>query len=489
MARILGASSRPDQSSRQAPAASGPGWFCVYPKAPRVKQQLISSGLALADFIHRHPRRLTALIAALLLSGTGGAFAVASLAPATPTEPLRLLTETVLPQALGAQLELLETHGFTLYRSDQTRASDSPEGLLKRLGVADPAAAAFLRSNPTARDALFGRASAGRTVNAEADDRQGLQRLSTQWVDADSDTRFKRLVVEKNGAEFGARIETAPLVATQRLASGVIRTSLFAATDEAGVPDSVARQLVDIFESSVDFRRGIHRGDRFSIVYESLEADGEPVRTGRILSAEMVNRGKTHEALWYQESASAKGGYYGFDGQSLRKAYLIAPLAFTRMTSAFGMRNHPVYGGRRGHNGIDYGAPTGTPVRTVGDGVVEFAGVQSGYGNVIYIQHRNKQDTTVYGHLSRIDVKAGQTVTQGDKIGEVGATGVATGPHLHFEFRVNGEPRNPAVVLAEQREQAPVAVHGRADFTRRAAAMKLQLQAAVQAAANATSFE
>ncbi|HMN20071.1 MAG TPA: M23 family metallopeptidase [Ottowia sp.] len=454
-----------------------------------MKQELISSGLAVADFIHRHPKRITAVLAAFLLSGAGGAFAVASLAPTAPTQPLRLLTESVLPQALDAQLQQLDAHAFTLYRSDRTHASDSPEGLLKRLGVADPEAAAFLRRNQTAWDALFGRTSTGRMVTVEADDRQGLQRLRTQWADGDSNSRFKRLVVEKNGADFSARVETAPLVATQRLASGVIRTSLFAATDESNVPDSVARQFVDIFESSVDFRRGMHRGDRFSIVYESLEADGEPLRTGRILSAELVNRGKTHEALWYQESASSKGSYYSFDGQSLRKAYLIAPLAFTRMTSAFGMRSHPVYGGRRGHAGIDYGAPKGTPVRTVGDGVVEFAGVQNGYGNVIYIKHGNKQDTTVYGHLSRIDVKTGQAVEQGDKIGEVGATGLATGPHLHFEFRINGEPQNPAAVLAEQRERAPIAVHGRADFAQLATAMRLQLEAAAQSVADASTFE
>lgn len=456
-------------------------------KHPRVKQELISTGLAVADFIHRHPKRITAVIAALLLSGAGGAFAVASLAPAAPSEPLRLLTEAVQSQALGTQLELLDTHAFTLYRTEQTRASDSPEALLKRLGVADPAAAAFLRRNQLAWDALFGRGTSGRTVTAETDDRHGLEVLRTAWMDGDSSTHFKRLLVTRQDDGFSAQVETAPLVATQRLASGTIRSSLFAATDEAGVPDSVARQFVDIFESSIDFRRGLHRGDRFSIVFESLEADGEPLRTGRILSAEITNRGKAQQALWFQESDADKGSYYGFDGQSLRKAYLIMPLAFTRMTSGFGMRNHPVYGGRRDHAGIDYAAPKGTPVRTVGDGVVEFAGVQRGYGNVIYIKHRNKPDTTVYGHLSRIDVKAGQTVQQGDKIGEVGATGVATGPHLHFEFRINGEPQNPAVVLAEQREQAPVSTRARTEFTRLASAMKLQLEAAAQA--TPASFE
>lgn len=420
-----------------------------------------------------------------MLGGGGGALAVASFAPEAPTEPVRLVSEAVELSPLGAQIEQLDAYTFTLYRSEQTRAADSPESLFKRLGLADPAAAAFVRRNETAWKALFGRGTTGRMVTVEATDRQGLQRLRTHWVESDDDSTFKRLVVERAGDGFAARVETAPLVATQRLASGVVRSSLFAATDEAAIPDSVARQLVDIFESSIDFRRHLRRGDRFSIVYETLEADGEPIRAGRVLSAEMVNRGRTHQALWFKEqSAAGQGSYYSFDGQSLRKAYLIMPLQFTRMTSGFGMRTHPVYGGQRGHAGIDYGAPRGTPVRTVGDGTVEFAGVQNGYGNVIYIKHRNGRDTTVYGHLSHIDVKAGEQVVQGVKIGEVGATGVATGPHLHFEFRVNGDPQDPAAVLAEQREDAPVSASGRPAFAKLASVMKLQLDSANQSASS-----
>lgn len=447
----------------------------------RVKQELISSGLAMADFIHRHPRRIVAALAALLLSTGGGAFAVASLgANAAPTDPLRLVTEAVSPDAVAAQLEQLDGFSFTLYRSETTRAADTPEALLKRLGIADPAAASFLRRNETAWKAVFGRGTTGRTVTAEADDRQGLQQLRTHWVEGDDDRQFKRLVVQKQGSDFSARIETAPLVATQRLASGTIRSTLFAATDEAGVPDGVARQLVDVFESSVDFRRGLRRGDRFSVVYEALEADGEPVKTGRILSAEFVNRGKSQDAVWFQASGSDAGAYYDFDGQSLRKAYLIEPLAFTRVTSNFGMRRHPVFGGLRGHTGVDFGAPTGTPVRTVGDGTVEFAGVQRGYGNVIYIKHTDNTDTTVYGHLSRIGVREGEKVTQGQKIGEVGSTGVATGPHLHFEFRVNGEPVDPQEVMAQQHQTPPVSPAARAAFAKLSASMQQQLAAAGQ---------
>ncbi|HMT84677.1 MAG TPA: M23 family peptidase, partial [Ottowia sp.] len=310
-----------------------------------MKQELISTGLALADVLHRHPKRLTAALAALLLSGAGGAFAVASLAPAAPAEPLRLVSEAVELDGLNAQAEALDQHAFTLYRSEQTRATDTPEALLKRLGLADPAAAAFLRKNETARQALFGgRAVAGRTVTAEADDRAALQSLRTHWVDNPGDEHFKRLVVERAGNGFSVRVETAPLTVSQRLASGTIRNALFAATDDAGLPDSVTRQLTEIFEANVDFHRGLRRGDRFAVVYETLEADGEPIRAGRILSAEVVNRGKTHQALWFKEAGASQGAYYTPDGQSLRRAYLLSALKVSRITSGFGMRNHPVYG-------------------------------------------------------------------------------------------------------------------------------------------------
>ncbi|MGB3069576.1 MAG: M23 family metallopeptidase [Ottowia sp.] len=441
-----------------------------------MKQELISTGLVLADFIHRHPKRISAVIAALLLGGGGGAFAVASLAPTAPTDPVRLVAEPVQPLSLSEQSDALDLYAFKLYRSEVTRSPETPESLLKRLGLADPAAAAFLRRNETTRKALFERA--GRTVTAEVTDQQGLLSLRTQWIEKDSDDHFKRLVVEKAGNSFTAHVETAPLVATQRLASGVIQSTLFSATDDARMPDSITKQLTEMFDSDVDFHRGLHKGDRFSVVYETLEADGEPMRAGRILSAEFINRGKTLQAMWFQEPGS-KGGYYAFDGQSLRKAYLVAPLQVSRMTSGFGTRTHPVLGYQREHKGVDYGAPTGTPVRVVGDGVVEFAGVQSGYGNVIYVKHRNKKDTTVYAHLSRIGVKVGDNVIQGETIGAVGMTGMATGPHLHFEYRVNNEPQDPSV-LAEQSENVPVSPGSKAAFAKLAAGMKLQLAAAGQ---------
>ncbi|MBV8619078.1 MAG: M23 family metallopeptidase [Curvibacter sp.] len=424
--------------------------------------------------IEQHPKRITALVAALLLGGGSAAFAVASLAPDPADLPVRQITETVQPSlSVADQAEALELHSFNLYRSDITRSSDSVDTLMQRLGLDDPAAAAFLRGNDLVRQSLLGRA--GRQVRAEASDDHRLQRLTARWAPDDSD-RFQRLVVEKSAqGAFSARLESAPLVAGSKLAGGIIRSSLFAATDEAGVPDTVASQVADIFSGDIDFHRSLRKGDRFSLIYETLEADGEPLRAGRVLSVEFVNDGKTHQALWFQEPGH-KGSYYSLDGQSLRRTFLAYPVAFSRVSSGFSMRFHPILKLWRAHLGTDYAAPMGTPVRTVGDGVVDFAGVQNGYGNVIMVKHRNNQ-MTVYGHLSKINVRSGQAVSQGDIIGNVGATGWATGPHLHFEFRVNGVQRDPQTI-ARQNDSEPVSPAARAAFNRLASATRFQLDAA-----------
>jgi murein DD-endopeptidase MepM/ murein hydrolase activator NlpD len=349
---------------------------------------------------------------------------------------------------------------------------------LQRLGVADPAAAAFLRHDALARQALFG--SARRLVTVEADDRQALQILRAHWVTDPDSGQFNRLVVCKTAHGFTSRIETAPLASSQRLASGVIHSSLYAATDGIHLPDAVTKQLIDIFDSTVDFHHGLHQGDRFALVYETLEADGEPVRTGRVLSAELVNKGRAHTALWFHDVGATKGSYYGFDGESLRRAYLLSPVAFSRITSGFGMRKDPILGYSHLHKGVDYAAPIGTPVRSIGDGTVQFAGVQHGYGEVVFIRHSDGRDASVYAHLSRIEVKPGQAVAQGQTIGAVGMTGRATGPHLHFEFRIRNEQVNPAVALADQRGTRPVSYAGKAAFARLSADMQRQITAASQ---------
>ncbi len=433
----------------------------------------------LADSLRHHPKRVTASLAALLL-GTGvTAFGVVPLAPDAADLPVRQVVEVVQPLPTQVQTDALADFSFNLFRTESTRSSDTADALLKRLNLDDAAAAAFLRKDPNAQVILAGRP--GKNVTVEASDSQQLLKLSMRWP-SDDQAVFNRLLIERTATGFSSRIETALYTSSARLASGNIQTSLFAATDEARIPDGVGVQIAEIFSGDIDFRRALRKGDRFNVVYETLEADGEAMRTGRVLSAEFVNAGKAFQAMWFQppgkDAAGApnKGGYYTLDGQSLRRAFLSSPVEFSRVSSGFSMRFHPVLQQWRAHLGTDFAATTGTPARTVGDGVVEFAGVQNGFGNVIFIKHRNNRET-VYAHLSKIMVQRGQNVSQGQTIGLVGSTGWATGPHLHFEVRVNGMQQDP-MAAARQSETIPVSTAALPLFRQQAAGVKNQLQAA-----------
>lgn len=432
----------------------------------------------------RHPKRVSAVVMALLLGGGGGAFAVASLAPDASELPVRLVLETV---QTASAIDIPSPLDLNLYRSEITRSSDTADTLLKRLGVYDARAASFLRTNPLTRQ-MLGRA--GRSVTAEADNNQHLIKLSARWSSDDSG-QFKRLVIEKTTQGFASRLESAPLNVSARLSSGVIRSSLFGATDDAGLPDAIATQLAEIFSTDIDFRRALRKDDRFNVVYEVLEGDGEPMRTGRVLSAEFVNAGKTFQAMWFQppghdsRGQALKGAYYTLDGQSKQRAFLSSPVEFSRVSSGFAMRFHPVLQKWRAHLGTDFAAPTGTPARAVGEGTVEFSGVQNGYGNVVFIKHRNNTET-VYAHLSKIMVRRGQSVSQGQTIGLVGSTGWATGPHLHFEVRVAGVQHDP-MAMAQKSETVPVSSAVLPLFKQAATAVQSELQAA--ASINPTRFE
>ncbi|OGB00676.1 MAG: peptidase M23 [Burkholderiales bacterium RIFCSPHIGHO2_12_FULL_61_11] len=444
----------------------------------------ISSRLlhGLAERLRHHPKRVTASLAALLL-GTGvTAFGVAPLAPDAADLPVRQIVEVVQPLPTQVQTDALADFRFNLFRTENTRSSDTADALLKRLNLDDSAAAAFLRADPNAQVILAGRP--GKAVTVEASDSQQLLKLSMRYP-SDDETLFKRLVIERAAGTakgFSSRVETAPYTRSARLASGGIQTSLFAATDDARIPDGVAVQIAEIFSGDIDFRRALRKGDRFNVVYETLEADGEAMRTGRVLSAEFVNTGKTFQAMWFQppgqDAAGApnKGSYYTLDGRSLRRAFLSSPVEFSRISSGFAMRFHPVLQKWRAHLGTDFAATTGTPARTVGDGVVEFAGVQNGYGNVVFIKHRNNHET-VYAHLSKINVQRGQSVSQGQTIGLVGSTGWATGPHLHFEVRVNGVQQDP-MAAARQSEAITLSKADLPLFNQLAAGTQNQLLAA-----------
>lgn len=432
-------------------------------------------------WLQRHPRRVMAALGALLL-GTGvTAFGTGSLDAAVDELPRRELTEAV-DVALAAPGASAPAVPFILYRTDVTRRDDTLATLLQRLGVQDPEAANFLRHDRQAADIWRGRP--GKLVSAEVDDDGRLLRLTVRWLPRDDSPTYHRLAVERDGHTWRSRLENPALAPSVRLASGTIRTSLFAATDAARLPDAIASQLADLFSGEIDFRRDLRAGDTFQVVYEALEADGEVLRYGRLLGAEFVNAGRRHQLVWFQPPGG-KGAYYNFKGESLQRAFLASPLAFSRVSSGYGMRFHPVLGGQRPHLGVDYAAPTGTPVRSVADAVVEYAGWQRGYGNVVILQHKQNRKT-LYAHLSRLDVRKGQRVEQGQTLGAVGATGTATGPHLHFEYIVGGTHRDPLTLARDNAGGEPIEARWRPAFERVAVAMREKLAAAatlVQASA------
>ena len=430
----------------------------------------------LRAFVARHPKHVTAALAVVLLGGGGGAFAVANLGPDASNLPVRMLVETLETPNLDQQVAALEQKTLKLYRNDITRSTDTAESLLRRVGLVDSVAADFIRKTPEVRQALLNRS--GRNLSVEANEQQQLLTLTTRWLKSDNDSQFQRMVITRNdNNQFSVRTDSAPLTASVRMTGGTVASSLYAASDEARLPDSVTRQLADVFSGQIDFHRALRKGAVFSVVYETLEAEGEPLRAGRLLSAEITNDKKTYDAVWFQEPGQ-KGAYYTMSGDSLRRAFLASPMPYSRRTSGFGMREHPILQTMRAHMGVDYAAPVGTQVISVADGVVAESGFQGAYGNKVVIQHNAKQ-STAYAHLSRISVRKGQTVKQGEIVGAVGSTGLSTGPHLHFEFRINGRHVDP-LTLAQQGSAEPISAALRPQFNQRAEFARSQLMAAAQ---------
>ncbi len=239
------------------------------------------------------------------------------------------------------------------------------------------------------------------------------------------------------------------------VAHGVVTDSLFDAANRAGMDDAMVIKLADAFGYDIDFAQDLRPGDSFTVIYDSVWREGEKLRDGDILAAYFVNRGKRFSAIRYADGRGATM-FYSADGRPLRKSFLRTPVEFTRISSFFShARMHPILGRMRAHQGVDYAAPTGTPVHAAGDGRIVFRGWQNGYGNVVIIDH-GRHYSTLYGHMSRFaSERVGQRVSQGQTIGYVGMTGLATGPHLHYEFRVDGVHRNPLTVTLPKPEPLP----------------------------------
>ncbi|WP_442598540.1 peptidoglycan DD-metalloendopeptidase family protein [Parapusillimonas sp. JC17] len=330
----------------------------------------------------------------------------------------------------------------------QIRRGDTLAALLQRLRVQESGLQQFLVQNKDARSIY--KLYPGRSVQAALDDDGNLVWLRYNHTPGTSNngTYVSRWLEVKPDGKGGFTADERSQVADVhiRIAENHIVSSLFGATDEADIPDAITLQMTDILGSKIDFIRDLRSGDHFRIIYESYSHEGRDVGAGRILALEFINRGKAYEAVWFSPDGKS-GSYYDFEGSSLQGAFLRTALKFSRISSTFGMRKHPVHGTWRGHKGVDYAAPSGTPIHATADGVVDFRGWQNGYGNTIVLKHHNGI-STLYAHQSRFEngLKKGDSVRQGQLIGYVGSTGWSTGPHLHYEFRVNNKPVDPLSV-------------------------------------------
>jgi murein DD-endopeptidase MepM/ murein hydrolase activator NlpD len=386
-------------------------------------------------------------ISCLPLLGIATAFGIA---PQTLTDNISI--ETVVEDVTLPQLDSLSSvNAFTesFWVTETIRRDDTLAALLKRLNIRNEDAIEFLWTNHDA-SALASQLKPGQSVRAQTNEAGKLIELQYQVSNS------SLLSVTNSDAGYIAKTHEINFNKHTVLKSATIKSSLFGATDAADIPDSVAMQIVDIFSTDIDFQADLRKGDRLVVVYEAEYSEGLQVKAGQVLSAEFTNDGKTYSAFIYRDP-SGQATYYSNDGKSMHKSFLRSPLEFSRISSGFSAgRLHPVLQTMRAHKGVDYAAPIGTRVKASGDGIVEFVGSKGGYGNVIVLQHNNKI-STVYGHLSGFapGLHQGTKVSQGEVIAYVGKTGLATGPHLHYEFLLNGEHRDPVTVALPSAEPIP----------------------------------
>jgi len=371
---------------------------------------------------------------------------VTSFANTTRTPKFDQPTQAVLIQVAQPVLLTANVDGALFSREERIRPGDTIASVVRRLGIDDSEAEGFLRTDAVAR-LLQSKLRAGQLISAQFDEQGELHAL--QYAVPGSD---RALNIARTGNDLKTQETGLPLETRTQSRAGTIRSSLFAAADEIDLPDAIAIQLAEIFGGEIDFHTDLRRGDRFVVIYESLTHNGREVKTGRVLAAEFVNAGTTYQALWFNDQAGSEG-YFTAEGRSLKKAFLRSPLEFSRVSSGFSMRLHPIHGDWRAHKGVDYAAPIGTSVRATAAGYVEFVGQQRGYGNFIVLRHHDRY-STAYGHLNSFvsGIRQGSRVSQGDVIGYVGRTGWATGPHLHYEFRiadVHQDPLSVALPIAQ----------------------------------------
>jgi murein DD-endopeptidase MepM/ murein hydrolase activator NlpD len=399
-------------------------------------------------------KHLFLTLAALPFLGVVAAFGIA---PDTASETIS--RETVMENIEIPLVQATDSGSFDFWREERIGRGDTLQSLLARLGVAGDEARLALAAARESK--ALGRLAPGHSVLARVT--SGGQLLLLRYLAADESL----VTFTRAAGEFQIKEQPVKLEARQIMRSGDIEGSLFGATDAADVPDRIASEMAEALSGDIDFHKDLRRGDHFSLIYEAFYLDGQLIKTGRLLAAEFVNQGKPHQAIYFKD-AQGHEGYFSEDGHSLKRAFLKSPMPFSRISSGFsGARFHPVLQTWRAHKGIDYAAPTGSPVRAVADAKVEFVGRQGGYGNLIVLKHQGTY-STAYGHLSRFGkgLKRGARIAQGQVIGYVGATGLATGPHLHYEFRVNNVQKNPLALKLPT--SYPLDRHAKAQFSAQA---------------------
>jgi len=347
------------------------------------------------------------------------------------------------------QQEIVETVGevgAAPWESITIKSGDTLASIFAKQGIPSTTTHRIARLNDQTKRLRY--IKPGQEIQLLLDDENQLRQMKYL-----PDITSTLLIQRTEDQSFTSQIINYQLDAFPVYREGTIESSLFEAAANADIPEDVIMDLVAIFGWDVDFSLDIRKGDRFGIVYEELYKDDVKIRNGRILSAEFINNGRTYRAVYYTDP-KGNSDYYTPEGKSMRKAFLRSPVDFSRISSRFSNnRWHPVLSKWRSHKGVDYAARRGTPVRASGDGKVIFAGTKGGYGRLIVIRHGGRY-TTAYGHLRRYarGVRSGKKVTQGQIIGYVGSSGLATGPHLHYEFRVNGVHRNPLTVKLPEAE-------------------------------------
>lgn len=341
----------------------------------------------------------------------------------------------------------VETSQRLDWQTFNIKSGDTLSSLFKKAGFNDGVMLSVIHGEGEA-DKLQ-RLYAGETIRFATDNEGELAAIELQR------SLLESLKIEKQEGSFKGETNVREPETKPAFAYGTIDGSLYLAAREAGLNDRLTMELAGIFGWDIDFVYDVRKGDQFEVVYEELYLDGEKFNTGRILSARFINRGEDNIALLYTDS-KGDSDYYTPDGKSMRKAFLRTPIS-ARVSSAFNLqRRHPVLDVVRPHEGTDYAAPPGTPIKAAGNGRVQFAGWKGGYGRTVVLKHGDNI-TTLYAHMSRVGkgMKSGTRVKQGETIGYVGSSGMVTGPHLHYEFRVNGSPRNSRTVKLPDAQPIP----------------------------------